>query len=429
MSNANGDKQELADQVYGDVTQPNDPAEPPAHVAQPDLAPAPRPIEDDDAPAAPPKFYGDDKRAAYYARRRDIMAGVKEEPQEIENVEALDPAYTFAPPFAQGTPEPDAPPAGDPAGTAPEPAASAAEKRYTLKVNHNQFEVTRDQLVLMAGISNDEAADLPDSALVRAAQLVEASKARLAESRQESPPAGRPGTPAHHAGADRDPTADADAPRSSTGTPHPSKRDLVAKIQLGDEDEAAEAIDQLFDLREQEKEAGRRAQTVGTTIDAAMAAFKDNHPDVVSNPRAMTLATVDALEAVKQNLVELGFDASKVATLNQEDTARAYREAAQAGYKVKPIDLILDGAAQSARSTLGIPPVTRQPTIPEPGVSPQQQPSAHASRTEAKQGLVQIPQRAGAAPSAPPAPPSRETSRKATLDQMRASRGQAPLGA
>ncbi len=377
-----------------------------------------------------PQFFGENSRRDFYARRArgareatpDDMDPAGEPVPNPDGPSLMDQAMApFAgregdePPVPVTTPQ-EAPTA--PAATRA-PAAPPADKRYTLKVNHNEFDVSRDELLKLAGMSEEEAAGLPDPVLVRSAQLVEANRIALAENKTKAPPA-------HHAAPGEDPND----PPATSDDGAPSLEDLAAKIQFGDGEEAVSAISDVV-RRELEAQRARESQQVSQrTIDEALATFQQQNADIVSNPRAMNLCVVEAVVAAKESLVRIvGVPAQNVAQLSNEDTMRAYSEAQSRGFKLPGIDTILSTAEKNTRETLNMP---RQGTAPAPVVSSPQQTQAppQSSRVEAKRNLVQVPQHRAGVPANQGQPaPTREDARTRALNQMRASRFQKPLEA
>ena len=161
-----------------------------------------------------------------------------------------------------------------------EPKEPDKPKTYSLKVDGNQFTVSREELLRYAEIDAADAEQFSEPSLVRLAQKQIAASNRLAEANalkdqarrtQQPEPAPRP------------------APTPSPArTPDPALVNAIEKIQLGDPEEAARALQAVFDagvnhaLRENDQVhafGGVQAEYA-----AGIDAFTTQHPDVIANP-------------------------------------------------------------------------------------------------------------------------------------------------
>lgn len=416
----------------GTLAQPNDTITPDAMPAASE--PAVNQNDDDGGEPAKTSFIGEDKRNAFYERRRAIARG------EQVGGAAVDPAAPFA--GKEGDDEADdsldeivrtareangEQPARAP-GQPPAPTQDAP-KTYELKVNRNTYTATREQMLEMAGLTPDEAQGIPDASLVRAAQINEAARLRLvdtkntqlSEAADRQPPAPHPEQGNDHAAGNQD--------LGAQGLSALSDTELLQKIQYGDEEEANAAFDEKMARANSRQRQTEQRGRVKQTVDEALKRFEQGNPDIVQDAEAMEFVTNFAVADFRSAMVKAGANPQMVSALSQENAAATYSEAVMKGFNLPPVDEILSKAEARTRQVLNkpkgaapIPPLS-QPAAPQP------QPSAYDRRMAAKANLAQTPQRAGSQVQANQPPPTRENSRMTTLNQMRAARFQKPLGA
>jgi hypothetical protein len=151
-------------------------------------------------------------------------------------------------------------------------------KTYTLKVYGNDISVKSfDELAEHAGLDPEDAAELPEATLIRAAQISLAAQAKLDEARQGRT-AARPQAdqPANQAANDN---LDNDAPQPQPADQRNRVREVVEKIQFGDPDEGATALQQLVQDGVQEAlqltEQQRAEKAAETEIVSAVDTFRN----------------------------------------------------------------------------------------------------------------------------------------------------------
>ncbi len=304
-----------------------------------------------------------------------------------------------------------------PAAAAPDGDTGAAKDRFTLKVNRQEFEATRDQLLAAAELSPEEAEGIPAAALVRIAQKNLAAQARLEEVKTLSQTARLTARADAAPPAHQPPSQDAFPPPSQ---PDPADDDLVEKIQLGDKDEAKKALNDFFDKREQARSHQARVAQLSTDVNSALEQFARVNPDIANNELAADfLRTASVREAVNELVSKVGISEFEKAQLlnNPELATRAYNGARMLGHDVAPPSEIFTRAGQKVRQAMNM----AQPAAPTP-----QPATGFNSRVEMKRSLPSQPARSGStqvsAPSSPPAAQERNPS--ATIAAMRRARFQ-----
>ena len=423
-----------ADAFIGQVEQFSDPAQGEAPPAQQDQQQARN--DDHDADSKPLPFVGDEERGAFYKRLRERTQGKRDAPPAADGINLQQAAAPFA--LKEGdAPADDEGATVDAALRGPaeqaigqqQPAQQqiAPEKTYELKVNGNTFTANRGQLLDLAGVSEDEAQGVPDSALVRAAQINEAARQRLieAKSRQVSEPADRQAQQPHQADGNGH-NADGGQQDGQRSTQTLSEAELARLIQYGDEEEAAAAQREFIRREMRAEQQTQRVSQVRMTVDQALQQFESTNSDLVSNADAMEVLTGSAIAEVRDALIKAGANPQHVANLSGQEATAVYSQAVARGTPLPPVAEILERAETKTRRLFNLP---KNPAAPQQRPTPQQQPqpSAFDRRMAAKAALPQTPQRAGNPAPTAPVPTTRQGSLKGTLNWMREQRGQSPL--
>jgi hypothetical protein len=115
-------------------------------------------------------------------------------------------------------------------------------KPYTLKVDGNQFSVSGEELLRYAEIDESEAGEFSEPALIRLAQKQFAASNRLAQANALKDQARRQ-TPQAPAPQEQP----RPAPQAPSGRADPALVAAIEKIQLGDPEEAARALVDIFE--------------------------------------------------------------------------------------------------------------------------------------------------------------------------------------
>lgn len=340
--------------------------------------------------------------------REQIAARFKE--QRAAEVAALDePVVEDQPPAAEE------PPARD----EPEPGL-IQPPRYKVKVRGNEFEMSREDILKTAGLSEEEASGLPMPSLIRAAQINAAAEDYLTEAktalkgaRTATPPA--PATPA---GDDADPEPELQTkPR---GTPDPALAEVVQKIQFGDPEEAATALSQAVETLFEKKRTAELEEENRSTVQKAVKEFQATNPDMFTDRRRADLLFVSAMHEIKEDLIRLGAspeDVDDVVT-NPAEAIEAFGLARAQKKAVRTPEEILGAAAQSVREVFGLTTPTASTTAAAPT------PRTDA-RTEVKRSLTPQP-RSATVPAATGQPPAQQPKSPSSIVMgMRKQRGQA----
>jgi hypothetical protein len=306
---------------------------------------------------------------------------------------------------------------------APAEAAPPAEaKTYEVKVFGKSENVTREKLLAMADMTAEDAADLPEKTLIKAAQITEAAKRRHENSKLQPfqgatpAPAAPPAKPAEN----MEPNTGQDSQEPTSGKP--TLKEALEKIQYGDPEEAeaafVSAVDQSVKTALQATQHDARVQAIKNENEHAIVAFSNENPDITGDPHASRFLLAETTSEIINDLRALGAPEANLAPLylNPSQAIQAHREARLQGYNVrKPTD-ILASAGNTVRGQFGLNKETQGQTQPAPAVPPTNR------RVEAKRGLIQQPQRSGnPVPAAQPVP---QQTRSQAIQRMRAARGQ-----
>lgn len=379
--------------------------------------------EVDNEPVIPP--VARDPRADLYARFKDRRD------KESVTQDQFDPLAVPVNAQHSGNPAPDATASapveapGDgldaPPGE-PSPAAAprqADQRRYNLRVNRNDIAVDRAGLLRAAGLSEEDAADIPDLSLIKAAQLGLAREMAFQEAKNfRTAPAtdGPAATPAHQS-----PEADAHQEQPQQQQTR-SRRDLIEQMQLGSPEEAEQAMDALLDERLAARERQQQYDNGLRAVDTALQSFGQRNADILENPVAARLHRDIAAEEAIADLAAIGLSPQEQLQLQNDHAlaARAHTAARLQGYQVRTPDQVFEAAAGRLRSEyasiLGAAPTPQQQQAPPP-VNP---------RVDAKRALPPQPPRVGSNPPLsarpPQAAPTRDT--QSTIAKMAAARGQ-----
>lgn len=300
--------------------------------------------------------------------------------------------------------------------------APAEAKTYEVKVFGKSENVTREQLLAMAELSAEDAADLPEKTLIKAAQISEAARRKLENAKvqpfQSATPA--PAAPAATPAETKAPTTGQDSQEPKSGKP--TLKEALEKIQYGDPEEAeaafVSAVDESVKTAMQATQHAARVQAINAENDAAINSFSDANPDITGDPHASRFLLTETTSEIINDLRSLGAPEANLAPLylNPSMAIQAHREARLQGYNVrKPTD-ILDAAGNTVRGQFGLKKEEPGQTQPAPAIPPTNR------RVEAKRGLSQQPQRSGnPVPAAAPVP---QQTRSQAIQRMRAARGQ-----
>lgn len=368
-----------------------------------DPAPAPPLAPEPEASAEPAIPTRDSKlndiaarfRADRKAERAPEFTGDMSDPKTIYGAVAMEPEADPAAPPAD--PEP-----------APEPAPAAEEKRrFKLRVNHRDIEVTEDELIAEA-----------QKSLAAGDILAEAKRARQQASEQPPREPARP----HQDETLADPAEP--VPEPSTAAPHQDDdlTKLIEDIQFGDPKEAAT---KLRDLVTRETQRASQTETtrylMGQDLERTMEqfnAFKDANPDLVNDPTASRLIQGFIEDGYREDLRKLGVPEDRMPT-DINGLAEYHRWYRVNRRPVRSAEQLLTDAKSRLQEWRGTP--ATPPPQPSQAQRPAQ-PRVAVDRTERRATIPSQPTRSSAPPPSAPERPSEENSRAAAIQRMKAQR-------
>lgn len=317
-------------------------------------------------------------------------------------------------------------PEDEPAAVEDEPTAPAAvvpdthviePPRYRVKVRGNEFEMSREDVLKTAGLSEEEAEGIPMPALLRAAQINAAAQDYLTEAKtalKGSRTAQEPAT-ATPAGDD-DADAEPDLTPTKRGAPDPELAEVVQKIQFGDPEDAAAALEQAVGKMFEKRRTAETEQQHRNATEKAVSDFMAANPDIAADPLGTDLLYVSAMHAIKDDLLKLGASPADVeqAVANPAQAVEAHAIARMKGLPVRSPEDILRQAAGRVRQVMPAAGASTTTTAT----------SAAPSRTDVKRSLTPQPRQATVSAAAAP-PPAQAKSSSSIVMAMRKSRGQA----
>jgi hypothetical protein len=261
------------------------------------------------------------------------------------------------------------------------PRDEAPKGTYHLRVNHNDFTVSRDELLRYAQLEPGEDEGISDVTLVRIAQKNLAADLRLDEVKQaEQRLRAARNSSSHQDDMDTLQTAERTNQPQPTGTPAEDEADLIDKIQLGDKGEALDALRKVVGSVVNGVSKGNAIENGRTRL---VQAFNDFSPKAESLKDEIirdAYASTTKREMVRE-LSSIGVSPAELAHAPDETIEAAYCSAVGQGYKVRPPAQLLEDAYGAVQQRFG-----RQS-------GSEAEPPATQSRIEAKRGLVQQPAR------------------------------------
>lgn len=330
------------------------------------------------------------------ADRFNIPQGIPVEGDEDEAARAAEEAEATRAPVAPQAERRPAPPA----------AAPSADGRFTLRVDGNDFSVSREELLRYAEVEPDEAPDYSEISLVKLAQkhLAASSRLEAAKAEAKAARATTPRTPQATIPGQDESTADAtDQPGEQLH--QLSDKQLIEKVQFGDADEALAAT-QLLNQRQFERMSlGERLKEINGEIGTTINSFGEKNADIASDGFLQSAHRATLVDMVVDEIAANapGMTPNQVAQLkaNPNLAMDAYKAARLDGLNVRKPAELFDAAANTVRTRFGRPTPQREEQRDNP-------PPAQ-SRTEAKRGLLAQPRPESASMGAPQAAPRRQT--------------------
>ena len=301
-----------------------------------------------------------------------------------------------------------------------EPAPAPSPKRKLL-VRGQVVEMTDEEVLAAA-----QKTLAGDSYLDDARRILDEAKTIRAERRGLDPQHPEGDDEPHGNEPDRESQPDREA-----RTHGPDLKALVEKIQFGDPDEAAKALEEYGEA------IAARAETTASRVadeghvrrlfnnDLAksqqeLAAFRDANPDLATDPLAASAIEQLVYGKYREDIVGLGVDESQIPT-DPKELANWHRFYRINGYEVSKTSDILSKAKDTFLNwRQGGNPTTQQ--AQQSKGSPRV--AVNVDRTERRQAIPQQPTRAVAPRRDAAQPPTVEQSRKNAVSEMRKSRGQ-----
>lgn len=227
---------------------------------------------------------------------------------------------------------------------------------------------------------------------------------------------------------DQSPSDASKTNQSRTAIDKDKLRTIVQRIQVGDEEEGAEALLELAQTLEAGKQQitpediGRvvaRSQ-IQSELQGAAEAFQGEHAAVVNDPdlREVTFGRVRG--EVRADLQSLGFDAEKLAGMTGEQLFNLHMDARAKGAKVRDYKQLFGKVGTDMTKRFGA-------VVSSPSPQPTKQTAADNAtriandRLERKRTTIQQPRTAGMRQAPPPQKQPR--SRSEVIAEMRKARG------
>lgn len=220
--------------------------------------------------------------------------------------------------------------------------------------------------------------------------------------------------------------------------------DIVQRIQVGDQDDARNAIREVLDLakgsNEQDQqrldtlvESAVRQRETQSEIDTAVTKFGEDNPDILEKPHLANVGLDMVVEEMVSDIRKLGVtdDVLKPLNGNHRAIAAAYRDLRLSGHSLRTYDQVLEGVATKMREEFNLPKPEQPGAKPNGRQRSQTQnrvdadPAEIARRNAGKAAAQPQPRSAGARDRAAeaPRPKSREQIRQEAVQRARKQRG------
>lgn len=310
--------------------------------------------------------------------------------------------------------------------TAPKaPAQQPAEgedKRFELKVNGSTFRVSRDELIQYAEFDNPaEAEGIPEIQLQRLAQKQLAANDRLEQAKQAVKSSRQTGARESGTPADDD-LSDTDGTERKTRARTPAEQtvELIRQIQFGEPEDAAALVEDLLDGRLNQHTSQLSQEQIVQSTQNAIAAYGQANADLAADEIYVDVLKNQLVRGIVKELRPHLSDDQATYLLNNPETAtKAYIGARVDGYKVRPIEDILEEAGTSVRTRFGVERPRGQTQQNSQGNPPP------TDRRDAKRMLPRQPAPSGVQqPTRQQQPQNRQAVNSAAIQRMRAARFQ-----
>ncbi len=356
-------------------------------------------------------------RAAREAAEREADAAAAradagEEPAD-GNEGAADPPPMAAAPAQQVKARPATP-----------PPAEADEPTYTLVVDGKPVTMKASEVIAKAQI-----AVASDNRLDEAKRLLAEAKAL----RSQAPsPEHRPDDGADESGQSEQPTQPRRAPPNQARAIDKEKlRNIVSRIQVGDDEEGADAAAELAseiaasmaqpDVARVVDETIRR-RTIQSEIQTAAQSFQTTYAGIVQDQDLLDMSFAKLRAKVREDLVAAGEDPATLTPMNGEQLFELHQQRRAQGVRVRDYNRIFSEVGQEMAAKFASVLQTGQPAAPAPTQQPTTTPSASlADRVERKRSATPQPRAAGVRTQTQPT--YRPKTREQVVAEMRRQRG------
>ena len=264
------------------------------------------------------------------------------------------------------------------------PQEEAPKAAYHLRVNHNDFTVSRDELLRYAQLEPGEDEGISDVTLVRIAQKNLAADLRLDEVKQaEQRLRAARNSSSHQDDLDTLQPVRQSHQAQPTGTPAEDEADLIDKIQLGDKGEALDSLRKVISSVVDGRTKQNAIHTGDRQFAEAVEQFAPKAKEIFEDAVLTDLYASTTKREMLDELASIGVSDAELAMVRNNEALlqKAYAGAVGQGFKVRTPAKLLDDALAKVQQKIG----RQQPSEAEP--------PAAQSRIEAKRGLVQQPAR------------------------------------
>lgn len=236
--------------------------------------------------------------------------------------------------------------------------------------------------------------------------------------------AGRAAQSRQHPDGEEDTSQQQDDPPNLDDDQHPdlSFKDIVAKIQFGDVDEAATLLEQAIEQRAvRSAKKGQLEVTFDQDLkrsQKALREFTNANPDLAADEDASMLVERRMYSLYREDMKKLGLSEDQIPKTSSE-VANWHRFYRVNGYEVRPTSALLEAAGKHVRQRLGIgqeEPLREQPRREKPRVQ------VNVDRDIRRQNIPLQPQRGATPRRDNPQPQVAKGSE--IVAQMRRARGQ-----
>lgn len=318
-----------------------------------------------------------------------------------------------------------------------EKKAEPPARKYTLKINGKEEEVSEAELISLAQIAkaSDNLLDVAKSRASEATRLLkeaEETQRRLREG-QEHPPAKKPA--ANQPDQSRE-QSDPEHPPVA-GLDRERLRQITERIQVGDADEGAQALTDLFEEitakvtpKVDSEEIARVVQRTNAQtrtqaeLDAALEGFASKYPDIAKDELLADAGKTVLRKELIKDLQNAGIDEDTISSFARDERllVQAHKDLRAANKGVRSYADLLDTTGKTLSDRFNIKPASPQPATKT--AAPQRvpvDPDRIQDRIDRKRAAPQQPRAVGVRQQVAPPPQPRTT--RDIVRAMRKGRG------